>query len=136
MRLSSKGHYGLRAMIELANSFGTGPVALAEIAEQENLSVAYLEQLFAALKKAGLVESTRGVRGGYELTREPSLVSVGEIVRALEGPIAPVECASEAGDSCNCEREGNCPSQLVWQRMRDSIAEVLDSTTLADLREG
>ena len=133
MKLSSRGHYGLRAMIELANSFGKGPVALAEIADQEKLSVAYLEQLFAALKKSGLVESTRGTRGGYELTRQPAQVSVGEIVRALEGPIAPVECDSEGAGARCCEREGKCPSQLVWQRMADSIAGVLDSTMLADL---
>ena len=133
MKLSTRGHYGLRAMGELARAYGQGPLALAEIAEVEKLSLAYLEQLFASLRKAGLVESTRGVRGGYELTRDPSTIKVGQIVRVLEGPIAFVECAAEDASPSCCEREENCPSRLVWQKVRDSVAEVLDSMTLADL---
>ncbi len=136
MKLSSKGHYGLRAMTELARAYGGGPVAIADIAQTENLSVAYLEQLLAQLRRAGLVESTRGARGGYQLTRPPSAVTVGEVVRVLEGPIAPVECASEAADPGCCERVSDCASRQIWQRMRDSIAAVLDSTTLADLCRG
>src|SRR3990172_8785433 len=137
MKVSSKGHYGLRAMVELAKAYGAGPVALPEIGETENLSVGYLEQLVASLRKAGLVESTRGMHGGYELTRSPALITVGDVMRALEGPIALAECASEMAEPGCCEREMDCASRLVWQRIRDSIIQVLDSTSLADLcKEG
>ena len=133
MKLTSRGHYGLRAMTELARAYGGGPIAVADIAHSENLSEAYLEQLMGLLRRAGLVESIRGARGGYRLTRHPSAVTVGEVVRALEGPIAPVECASEAvGPGC-CERVSDCASRQLWQKVRDSIVTVLDSTTLADL---
>lgn len=133
MRFSSRGHYGLRAMVDLALAFGEGPVTLTEIAQKENLSVGYLEQLLARLREAGLVEGTRGVRGGYRLRSEPAAITVGDILRALDGPVAPVSCASEAQNETPCEREKSCASRLLWQRMRDSIAQVLDSTSLADL---
>jgi Rrf2 family protein len=95
--------------------------------------MAYLEQLIMKLRKAGLVESSRGAHGGYRLSAEPRLVTVGEVVRALEGPIVPVECVSEQENPGCCDRETDCPSREVWRRMRDSINEVLDSTNLADL---
>lgn len=133
MWFSSRGHYGLRAMVNLALGYGGGPVALAEIARKENLSADYLERLFARLRKAGLVESTRGVRGGYRLASEPAAITAGQILRALEGPVAPMFCASEDCGEIACEREQKCGSRLLWQRMRDSIAQVLDSTTLAEL---
>ena len=133
MKLSSKGHYGLRAMLALAKAYGSGPVALAQIAEAERLSTGYLEQLVAKLRRAGLVQSTRGMRGGYRLACQPASVTVGEVLRALEGPIAPLECASEVANPGCCQQELGCPSKQVWERMRDSIALVLDSTTLADL---
>ena len=133
MKFSTRGHYGLRAMVKLAQAYGEGPLALNDIAQAENLSEGYLEQLVAALRRAGLVKSKRGIRGGYQLTAQPSSITVGEVLRALEGPLAPVECASEVMAPGCCERETVCASRLVWQRMRDSIAQVLDSTTLADL---
>ncbi|MBI2907582.1 MAG: Rrf2 family transcriptional regulator [Chloroflexi bacterium] len=136
MWFSSKGHYGLRAMVHLALAYGGGPVALAEIARKENLSADYLEQLFARLRQVGLVESTRGVRGGYRLSFEPASVTAGQVIRALEGPVAPMSCASEGCAEATCDREQHCGSRLLWQRMRDSIAHVLDSTTLAELCEG
>lgn len=123
-------------MTELAKSYGQGPVALGDIASAENLSVAYLEQLLAHLRRAGLVGSTRGAHGGYELTRRPEEMTVGEVVRVLEGPIAPVECVAETEDPVCCERASDCASRQVWQRVRDSILAVLDSTTLADLCRG
>lgn len=133
MRLSSKGHYGLRAMIDLARAYDKGPVALSEIATREGLSLRYLEQLVGQLRKAGLVRATRGVHGGYALQREPSAVTVGDVVRVLEGPIVVVECASEIAQPGCCTRQPDCASRGVWERVRDSVALVLDSTTLADL---
>lgn len=133
MKLSTRGHYGVRAMGGLARAYGRGPMALAQISEVEKLPLAYLEQLFASLRKAGLVESTRGMRGGYELTRDPSTITVGEIVRVLEGPISFVECATEAAEGNCCEQGDTCPSRFVWQKVRDSVAGVLDSMTLGDL---
>ncbi len=133
MKLSTRSHYGLRAMAELARSYGRGPLSLTEIAEAEQLSLAYLEQLIALLRRAGLVVATRGVHGGYQLSRDPQLISVGDIVRVLEGPLAPVECASEEGGSSCCDRETECTTREVWVRMRESIAQVLDSTSLHDI---
>ncbi|MBI4318991.1 MAG: Rrf2 family transcriptional regulator [Chloroflexi bacterium] len=133
MKLSTKGHYGLRAMAELARGYGQGPVSLTEIAEAEALSVAYLEQLIAALRRAGLVTAVRGVHGGYQLARDPKAITVGDVVRVLEGPIAPVECASEDPEGSCCDRETECITRDVWIRMRESIAKVLDSTSLYDV---
>ncbi len=133
MKFSTKGHYGLRAMVNLALAHGEGALTLTEIAKSEGLSLGYLEQIMATLRKAGLVEGKRGAHGGYQLTHEPASITVGNILRVLEGPIAPTQCASEVVSPGCCEREMACPSRLVWQRMRDSIANVLDSTTLADL---
>ena len=134
MRLfSTKGHYGLRVMVALAQAYGQGPVALAEVARSEGLSHGYLEQIMAMLRRAGLIVSTRGTRGGYELAADPAGVTVGEVLRALEGPVSPVMCVSEVVGEVLCQREGSCLARPLWERMRDSIAQVLDSTTLADL---
>lgn len=133
MKFSSRAHYGLRVMVALAQAYGRGPIALTEIAKVEELSLGYLEQLVARLRRAGLVESTRGIRGGYQLAADPSQLTIGEILRALEGPIALVDCASEVPNPGYCHRENCCPSRLLWQRIRDTVAEVVDSTTLADL---
>lgn len=139
MKVSSRAHYGLRAMTELAKSYGRGPLALSEIARVESLPQAYLEQLVGELRKAGLVEGLRGLHGGYTLTRAPEQVTVGEVVRVLEGPISPVECTAEDYASGSCEREPECLSRSLWQRVKESIDAVLDATTLQDLvdhREG
>jgi Rrf2 family transcriptional regulator, cysteine metabolism repressor len=121
-------------MVDLAKSTGKGPVSLTEVAASQDISLGYLEQLIAILKKAGLVESTRGAHGGYELARGPQEISVGDIVRALDGPIAPVECVAEnRSHSEGCDREAECPSRAVWVKMRDKMTETLDSTSLADL---
>ena len=123
----------MRAMAELARLYGKGPLSLTDIAEVEGLSLAYLEQLIAVMRRSGLVVATRGVHGGYELAREPRTISVGEVIRALEGSIAPVECASEGASEACCERESDCATKDVWVKMRESIAQVLDSTSLEDL---
>lgn len=133
MKVGTRSHYGVRAMVELARVHGGTPLSLTEIAAREGLSIPYLEQLVIPLRRAGLVEGSRGVHGGYRLTKEPSSITVGEIVRALEGPVEIVACASEVIDPACCEKEPFCPSKLLWQRVHASIASVLDSTTLADL---
>lgn len=132
MRLSTKGQYGLKAMFDLAVHYGDGPISLKSIAERQNISDHYLEQLVASLRKAGLVKSIRGAQGGYVLVRDPAEITVGDIIRVLEGPLAPTECTDEE-DPKACYRASTCVVRTVWERIRDSIAEVLDSTTLADM---
>lgn len=122
MKVSTKGRYGLTVMTELAANFGEGPISLKAIAEKHELSGHYLEQLIAPLRNAGLVRSVRGAYGGYILSREPGKITVGDVIRILEGPIEPVDFEEEE------------PARKdLWMRVRDSITEVLDSTTLEDL---
>jgi len=136
VRFSTRGHYGLRAMLAFAQAYDRGPVALAEVARNEGLSLAYLEQLAMALRRAGLITSVRGARGGYRLSADPSQVKVGQVLRALEGPFAPAECAAEMSEGCHCQRELTCLSRPLWERLRDSVSQVMDSTSLADLCQG
>jgi Rrf2 family cysteine metabolism transcriptional repressor len=136
MKLSAREQYGLRAMIELGRRHGEGPVPLSDIAAMQGVSLGYLEQIAPLLKDAKLVESTRGARGGYELTRAPWEISVGDVVRALEeGYIMPLKCIPGVEGEESCSREGACTARDVWKRMHEGIVEVLDSTTLADLVE-
>ena len=130
---STKGEYGVRLMAQLASRFGSGPASLTEIAEQEDLPRAYLEQLVLGLRDADLVRSTRGAHGGYELARAPELIVMGQVLRALEGPIAPMICASDDPNHLTCARTGHCMVNFMWIRVRDAIAGALDSMTLADL---
>ncbi len=123
MKISTKGRYGLTIMMELARNKGQGPVSLKAIAERHDLSENYLEQLVPPLRNAGLVKSTRGAYGGYSLVREPEEIKVGEVIRVLEGPISPVEF----------DEEDDPAKRDLWLRIRDSIADVLDSTTLQDM---
>lgn len=132
MKLSTKGHYGLRAMFDLAVHYGKGPIPLKMVAERQQLSENYLEQLIATLRKAGLVNSVRGAQGGYILARRPEDITVGDIIRVLEGPIAPLDCVNEA-DPGDCDQFNYCISRNVWAKVRDSINEVLDSINLADM---
>ena len=108
---------------------------MAEVSRLQNISLAYLEQIVAPLREAGLVVSTRGAHGGYHLAHDPQAVTVGDILRALEGPIAPVQCVSEVRQGDRCEREEVCLTRQVWEKVRDSIVTALDSTTLANLIE-
>ncbi len=130
---STKGEYGVRLMAQLARRHGTGPASLTEIAEQEDLPRAYLEQLVISLRDAQLVQSTRGAHGGYELTRPPEQIVMAEVLRALEGPIAPMICVTDDPSHMTCERTGHCTVNFMWVRVRDAIAGALDSMTLADL---
>jgi Rrf2 family transcriptional regulator, cysteine metabolism repressor len=138
MMFSTKAEYGVRVMVELARRAGDDPIPLAEIAEHDGLPLAYLEHLVARLRKAGLVDSRRGSRGGYMLARPSTEITMAEVVEALEGSIAPIECISEAADgSIVCARESSldhaCPTKLLWTRVRFSIVNTLRETTLADL---
>jgi Rrf2 family transcriptional regulator, cysteine metabolism repressor len=134
LHFSTRGEYGVRLMVELARHRGSGPVSLSEMAGHEDLPRPYLEQLVVSLREAGLVTSTRGARGGYELARDAAEIRMSQVLQALEGPIAPMICASEdplhAGA---CERTGFCNVNLLWVRVRDAVVTVLDSMTLADL---
>ncbi len=131
---STKGEYGVRLMVQLGRHYGTGPASLAEIAAEEDLPRAYLEQLVMSLRDAGLVTSTRGARGGYQLARRPEETKIVDVLRALEGPIAPMICASEDPEhGLQCDRTSSCTVNLLWVRIRDAIAGALDSMTLADL---
>lgn len=135
---STKAEYGVRVMVELARASGEEPIPLAEIAERGGLPLAYLEHLVARLRKAELVDSRRGSRGGYLLARSPTEITMAEIVEALEGSIAPIECITESPDgSIVCSRETDpghtCPTKLLWTRVRFSIVRTLQEMTLADL---
>ncbi|MEA4900423.1 Rrf2 family transcriptional regulator [Desulfitobacterium sp.] len=132
MKLSTRSRYGLRAMFDLAQHEGEGPISLKSIAERQGLSEHYLEQLVSGLRKAGLVESTRGAQGGYFLGKEASQIRVGDVIRVLEGSIAPVDCVSEEDPEC-CQNSRYCVTRTVWEKMRDSITEVVDSITLEDM---
>ena len=130
MKISTKGRYALRLMLDLAlNSNGTA-VPLKEAAERQGISDKYLEQIVTQLSRAGLVRSVRGAGGGYLLTRNPSEYSVGEILRVLEGNLAPVSCAEGIG--C-CDRADRCVTVEVWREIQAAVSQVVDNMTLADL---
>lgn len=132
MKVSAKGENGVRAMTILALEFRAGPVPLREIAAREGLSYQFLEQIFLPLRRAGLITSVRGAKGGYALARPPEEIKVGDVLRVLEGPIAPVECVGE-GNADACGRIAACLTRGIWERLRDRMAEVLDDITLADV---
>src|ERR1035438_6962195 len=141
MMFSTKAEYGVRVMVELARRAGDDPIPLAEIAAHDGLPLAYLEHLVARLRKAGLVDSRRGSRGGYMLARPAGEITMAEVVQALEGSIAPIECISEASDgSIVCSRESDpdhaCPTKLLWTRVGFAMVSTLRETTLADLLRG
>src|SRR5881275_1166865 len=138
MMFSTKAEYGVRVLVELAGRSLQTPVPLTEIAEANGLPLAYLEHLVARLRKAELVESRRGARGGYLLARDPADITMAEVVQALEGEIAPIECITADPDgSVVCSREAEpghrCPTKLLWTRVRFSIVRTLQDTTLSEL---
>ena len=121
-------------MVQLGRHYGRGPASLAEIAAAEDLPRAYLEQLAFVLRDAGLVASTRGAHGGYELTRPPQDIPMSEILRALEGPLAPMICATDAPEHADlCGRTASCTVNFLWVKVRDAVAGALDGMTLAEL---
>lgn len=133
MKISTKGRYALRLMLDLA-TYNTGePIALKDIARRQNISEKYLEQIISILNKAGFVRSIRGAQGGYVLTRDIRDYTVGMILRLTEGELAPVNCVGR--DAIECERMESCVTIRIWQRLYDAINGVVDSITLADLVE-
>ena len=133
MKATTRSEYGVRAMVALAKHYGDGPVSITIVAHESAVPAPYLEQLVASLKKAGLVVSRRGAMGGYALAKAPEMTTVGEIYRAMEGPIAPMECVSEDPEEQTCPLIPNCETRPVWIAVRDSIAETMDAITLAQL---
>ena len=136
MMFSTKAEYGIRVMAHLARRNGSQPISLGSIADAERLPLAYLEHLVQRLRKAELVESRRGAHGGYTLARPAAEVTMAEVVAALEGEIAPIECITADADGVlTCAREGAspCPTKLLWTRVQGSIVRTLNEMTLDDL---
>ena len=136
MRLSTKTQYGVRAMLEIALDSEKGPLSIHDISRRQALSVSYLEQLLNKLRRAGLVRSVRGPKGGYLLSRQPEKIKISEIVTVLEGDIGPVFCVAGGKKASLCDRLNKCASKALWKKMRDAMRGVLESTTLGDLCEG
>lgn len=132
MRFSAKEDCALRAVVELAAQHGRGPIPLSRVSTAQGISLAYLEQIVRLLRDGGVLESTRGVRGGYNLARLPTQITVGDVLRAVDGAIVPIPCVSPEE---SCPRTGSCATRLVWERVFDSLVRTLDSMTLADLVE-
>ncbi len=137
MRLSKRGEYGLRAMIHLADAQQREPGAMVQIkdlAEREKMPAKYLEQILLALKNAGLLNSRMGIGGGYYLARPPKEINLGQIVRVLDGPLAPIRCVSQmAYEPCGCPDERTCGLRMVMGDVRTAIVNILENTTLADV---
>lgn len=129
MKLSTKGRYGVKAMVELAINHGTGPISIKTISERQNISENYLELLFSTLKKSGLVKSLRGAQGGYILAKEPKEIRISDIIDVLEGPVEIATCL----DGDVCQNEDCCATRLLWEKIKNSIDEVMASITLQDI---
>lgn len=132
MKMSTKGRYGLRALIDLAQYSDVEPVSVTSIAARQGISERYLEQLVSKLKKAGLITSIRGASGGYVLAKPMEEISVGEVLRALEGNIEPVECSGIQSES-GCNSSECCVSKIVWQKINDSVNQAVDGIMLGEL---
>ncbi|HMM31696.1 MAG TPA: Rrf2 family transcriptional regulator [Clostridia bacterium] len=133
MKLSTRGRYGIKAMVDLAVEYGNGNVSTASLAAQQGISEAYLEQLVASLKRAGLVLSARGAAGGYTLSRAPEQIQVGEILRALEGSTDLISCVGV--EKVNCGNACSCSARPLWLKLQSKINDVLSSTTLKDMAD-
>lgn len=131
MKLSTKGRYGLMAMYRLKLNYGSGPMPISDIAKLEQLSESYLEQLFTQLKKNDLVKSVRGAGGGYELTRDPNEIKIGQILKALEGDMA-LSCASMSTKP-ECRNGSSCATKGILDKLQNKMEKVLDSMSLADM---
>ena len=130
MKLSTRGRYGIHAMYDLAVNYGDGPQSIKCIAERQGVPEAYLEQLIAMLRREKLVISNRGAQGGYRLAREPREITVGDVLRALEGGLNLVDCLDEED---TCGKSCACPSRIVWMKIRDGLNQVVDGITLQDM---
>ncbi|OUP09196.1 Rrf2 family transcriptional regulator [Collinsella sp. An2] len=131
MLVSTKGRYALRVLVDLARHQGSGRVPLKEVAERQGISEKYLENILSVLVRSGMLSGMRGKGGGYRLTREPELYTVGEVLRLTEGTIAPVSCLEK--DCLTCGRLQNCPTHPMWVELDRRISGYLDNVTVADL---
>jgi Rrf2 family transcriptional regulator, cysteine metabolism repressor len=134
MRISTKGDYATRALQDLAMHYDQGPIPIEAIAQRQALPARYLEQLLLTLKRAGLLASKRGVNGGYYLAKLPREITLGQILRAVDGPITPIFCVSETPRE-HCSQEDFCALRDVWAEVRDAVSAIVDHTTLQDICE-
>ena len=133
LRLSTKSQYGVRAMFEIANGYDSGPVTIKEISEKQSVSVAYLEQILNTLRKADIIRSVKGPGGGYVLNTPPDKISIGAILRELDGPVAITSCLDPKE---GCMRIEGCVTHLLWKSLGEKIEAFLDAMSLQDLIEG
>ena len=133
MKISTKGRYALRLMIELAKFDQSSPVRLKELAERQNISEKYAEQIIGLMRRGGVVSAKRGTQGGYELAKPPKDITVGTILRLTEGDLSPVPCLENNG--VPCERKYSCATYHLWEKLKESINSVVDHTTIAELAE-
>ncbi|MCH8994179.1 MAG: Rrf2 family transcriptional regulator [Chloroflexi bacterium] len=132
MKVSTKGDYGVRALVELAHHYGQGPVQSAEIASRQEVPEPYLDQLLTTLRRAGFIRSVRGPQGGHALILKPAELRLSDVMVALEGSLAPIACVD---DPDACTRTGGCIQREVWERVRDATQEILESVSIGDLAE-
>ena len=140
MKLSKKSEYGLRALLELTIAHGKTTLQRHEIADRQHIPIEFLEQILLTLKRAGLVASRRGIKGGYTLIKQPKEITLGHVIRLLDGPLAPIGCVSKTAyqkcNECPYANKTRCPLQQVMGEVRDAIAGILDHYTLADFAAG
>ena len=132
MRLSTKGEYASRAMLELSRRYQDGPLHSREISKAQEIPQRFLEQILLLLKRAGYLKSRKGRHGGYALARPPAEINVAEVIRVMDGPLAPIDCVSVMAHE-TCPMEGTCGLRWLWKDVRDAVAEILERTTFADL---
>lgn len=130
MKISTRGDYGVRALVELAHHYGQGPVQSSEIAARQNIPEPYLDQLLTILRRAGFIRSVRGPQGGHTLIRDPEQLRMSEVILALEGSLSPIDCLEETS---LCTRSGGCAQRWLWEAVRDATTNILDNTTIADI---
>lgn len=131
MKISTKGRYALRMMVDLAEHYGSGLVSLNEIAKRQDISKKYLEQIIPLMNNSGVLHAVRGAQGGYSLGKDPDKITVGDVLRLTEGSLSPVDCASESPVAC--DRSADCATLPVWRGLTEVITEYLDGITLLDL---
>ena len=134
--LSSRAKYATRALLELTLHHDRRPVQIHDIAERQNIPIKFLEQILLSLKRAGFVQSRKGPGGGYFLAKSPNEITLGAVVRAMDGPIAPISCVSVSGYmECGCPDPETCGLRAIWKEARNALAMVMDNTSFADIRE-
>jgi len=134
LRLSTKGEYASRAMLELALHYGEAPLHIRDISKAQDIPERFLEQILLQIKRAGYLRSRKGPNGGYTLSKPPEEISVAEVIRVMDGPLAPIDCVSVTAHEV-CPREKSCGLRWLWKRNRDAIAEILENTSFADVAD-